>query len=92
MNKGAHRIGFVEQVVTPKRLMAAAYELAKANSKKSPIGLRMVKEALNRVEFMPVEEGYDLEQQYSSKLLLTRDAREATRAAIERREPMFKER
>jgi len=86
----AHRVGFVEQVTTPKRLMPAAYELAELISKKSPLGLRMAKEALNCVEFMPVEEGYELEQQYSSKLLLTEDAREATRAAIERREPVFK--
>ena len=86
----AHRLGMVEQVVTPKRLMPAAMELAGTIAAKSPIGLRMAKEAINKVEWMPVEEGYELEQQYSSRLLLTEDAKEATRAAIERRAPNFK--
>ena len=86
----AFRIGLVDQIVSPRRLLPAAYELAEVISNKSPIGLRMAKEALNKVEFMPVEEGYALEQQYSSKLLLTEDAREATRAVVEKRAPVFK--
>ena len=86
----AFRIGLVDQIVPPRRLLPAAYELAEVISKKSPIGLRLAKEALNKVEFMPVEEGYELEQQYSSKLLSTEDAREATRAVVEKRAPVFK--
>jgi enoyl-CoA hydratase len=45
---------------------------------------------MNRVEVMPVEEGYELEQEYSTKLLHTEDAREATRAVLEKRAPVFK--
>jgi enoyl-CoA hydratase len=86
----AHRVGFVEQVVAPRRLMPAAQEFADIIARKSPIGLRMAKEALNAAEFLPVEEGYELEQQFSSRLLLTEDAREATRAVIEKRAPVFK--
>jgi len=86
----AHRIGMVEQVVPPKRLMPAAMELAQNIAAKSPIGLRMAKQAINEVEWLQVEQGYEIEQQYSSKLLLTEDAKEATRAAIERRTPNFK--
>jgi enoyl-CoA hydratase len=85
----AHRIGLVEQVVTPRRLMPAAEELAAIIARKSPIGLRMAKEALNRVELMPVEEGYELEQSYSTRLMATEDAREATRSLIEKRPPVF---
>ena len=51
------------------------------------LGLRLGKEALNRVEFMPVDEGYALEQDYSTKLMHTEDAREATRAVLEKRPP-----
>jgi enoyl-CoA hydratase len=86
----AYRIGLVEQVVPLEQLLPAAHELAEVISKKSPMGLRMAKEALNRVEWLPVEEGYELEQQYSNKLLQYEDTREATRASIERREPVFK--
>jgi enoyl-CoA hydratase/carnithine racemase len=86
----AHRVGFVDQVVPLDRLIPAANELAGVIAGKAPLGLRMGKEAMNRVEFMPVEEGYELEQEYSTKLLHTEDAREATRAVLEKRAPAFK--
>jgi enoyl-CoA hydratase/carnithine racemase len=86
----AHRVGFVDQVVPLDRLLPAANELAGVIASKAPLGLRMGKEALNRVEFMPVEEGYELEQEFSTKLLHTEDAREATRAVLEKRAPVFK--
>jgi enoyl-CoA hydratase len=85
----AHRIGFVEQVVAPRRLMPAAYEVASIIAQKSPIGLRMAKEALNRVENLPVDAGYELEQSYSTRLMATEDAREAARAVAEKRAPVF---
>lgn len=85
----AHRAGLVEQVVAPRRLLAAAHEIAEIIAEKSPLGLRMAKEALNRVEFMPVEEGYEYEQSCSTRLMATTDAREAVRAVVEKRPPVF---
>jgi enoyl-CoA hydratase len=86
----AHRVGFVEEVVPLDRLRAAADELAGVIASKAPLGLRLGKEALNRVEFMPVEDGYALEQEYSTKLMQTEDCREAARAVLEKRDPVFK--
>ncbi len=86
----AYRVGFVDQVVPLDRLMPAANELAGVIADKAPLGLRLGKEALNRVEFMPVEDGYALEQDYSTKLMHTEDAREAARAVLEKRAPVFK--
>jgi enoyl-CoA hydratase len=86
----AHRVGFVDQVLPPERLLPAANELAAVIASKAPLGLRLGKEALNRVEFMAVDDGYALEQEYSTKLLHTEDAREATRAVVEKRPPVFK--
>jgi enoyl-CoA hydratase len=86
----AHRVGLVEQVVPARRLLPAAYEIAEIIAKKSPLGLRMAKEALNRVEYMPVEEGYEYEQSCSTRLMATEDAREAVRAVVDKRPPVFK--
>ena len=86
----AYRVGFVDQVVAQDRLLPEANELAGVIAGKAPLGLRMGKEALNRIEFMPVEDGYALEQDYSSKLMRTEDAREGTRAVLEKRAPLFK--
>ncbi len=86
----ALKAGFVDRIVPLAELANEAAALAGVIAAKSPLGLRMGKEALNRVEFMPVEDGYTLEQSFSTRLLATEDAREATRAAIEKRQPVFK--
>jgi enoyl-CoA hydratase len=86
----AHRLGLVEQVVSPRRLPGAARELAEVIATKSPIGLRIGKKALNAVEGMRYDRGYEIEQQYSAELVQTEDSREALRALVERRLPVFK--
>jgi enoyl-CoA hydratase len=85
----AHRVGFVQEVVEPAQLMDSALSLAAVIADKAPLGLRMGKQALNEVEYLPVEDGYQREQHYSTELMHTEDAREAARAAVEKRPPVF---
>jgi enoyl-CoA hydratase len=85
----AYRIGLVQEVVAPERLMDVARQLAETIAEKAPLGLRLGKQALNEIEFLPVEEGYAREQSYSTQLMHTEDAREATRAVVEKRAPVF---
>ena len=47
---------------------------------KSPIALRLAKESMNRVEFLPLKDAYRLEQDYTSRLLNFEDAAEARNA------------
>jgi len=85
----AWRLGFVQEVVEPEELLPAARALAARIARKAPLGLRMGKQALNQIEFLPVDEGYQIEQQFSTQLMKTRDAREATAAVLEKRSPVF---
>lgn len=85
----AYRVGLVDEVVPAAELAAAAGRLAAEIAAKAPLGLRLGKQALNEVEFMAVEDGYAREQQYSTRLMATEDAREATRAMVEKRAPVF---
>jgi enoyl-CoA hydratase len=85
----AYRLGLVESVVPADQLMAAAMQLAGAIAEKAPLGLRLGKKALNEIEFLPVEQGYAREQEYSTQLMHTEDAREAVRAVVEKRAPVF---
>jgi enoyl-CoA hydratase/carnithine racemase len=85
----AYRIGLVEQVVPAAELQDTARDLAERIAAKSPLGLRLAKKALNEVEFLPVDEGYPIEQRYSTELMATADGREATRAVVEKRPPVF---
>lgn len=85
----ALQCGFVQEVVPQEELASRARALAEIIASKAPIGLRMAKEALNKVEFMQTEDGYQLEQSYSTALMTTDDAREATRAVVEKRAPVW---
>jgi|SRR5580704_15442706 enoyl-CoA hydratase len=84
-----HRLGLVDEVVTGDQLQATVQSLASIIAAKSPLGLRSGKRALNEIAGVPFEEGYLIEQQYSAKLLDTEDAKEAKRALIEKRTPIF---
>jgi len=86
----ALRAGLVQEVVDADRLMGRAMELAGIIADKAPLGLRIGKKAMNEVEFMPVDEGYAREQSYSTELVRTADAREAVRAVVEKRAPVFR--
>jgi enoyl-CoA hydratase len=85
----AYRFGFVQEIVEQEQLQARAMELARLISSKAPLGLRLGKESMNVAEFLPVEEGYAGEQVFSTRLMRTEDAREATRAVVGKRAPVW---
>ncbi|WP_084402696.1 enoyl-CoA hydratase-related protein [Cupriavidus sp. amp6] len=86
----ALRLGLIDEIVEPDRLMPTAMKLAQTIAAKSPLGLRYAKRALNDIESMSLEAAYEHEQSYSTRLMYTEDAREATRASVEKRAPIFK--
>src|SRR3954463_2576222 len=85
-----HRIGAVRAVVPRDELLATAGELARLLAAKSPIAMRLAKEAMNRVEFLPLREAYRTEQDYTNRLLRYEDAAEARAAFLEKRAPDWK--
>jgi enoyl-CoA hydratase len=82
-----HRLGAVEAVVPAGELMPTARALAEEIASKSPIGLRLAKESLNRVEDLPLKEGYRLEQDYTLRVSGFNDSAEARQAFLEKRAP-----
>ena len=85
-----YRIGAVRAVVAPGDLAATAWTLASELAAKSPIALRLAKEAMNRVEYLPLKDAYRTEQDYTARLQGFDDAREAREAFLEHREPDFR--
>ncbi|MES2258553.1 MAG: enoyl-CoA hydratase-related protein [Pseudomonadota bacterium] len=81
-----YRLGAIEAVVPQAELMTAAREMALRIARNSPLGLRLGKEAMNRVEDMPVKEGYRLEQDYTGRVSRYNDSKEARAAYLEKRE------
>ncbi|MEY2431342.1 MAG: enoyl-CoA hydratase [Acidimicrobiaceae bacterium] len=85
-----YRLGALRAVVARDDLMPTAMELARSLAAKSPIALRLAKESMNRVEDLPLKEGYRTEQDYTARLLRFEDAKEANAAFLEKRDPEWK--
>jgi enoyl-CoA hydratase len=85
-----YRLGAIREVVPADKLMDTATDLAARLAAKSPIALRLAKESMNRVEFLPLKEAYRTEQDYTNRLLTYEDSAEARAAFLERREPQWK--
>lgn len=83
------RLGAIRAVVPAADLATTAADLAATLASKSPIAMRLAKQSLNRVEFLPLEEAYRLEQDYTARLLTFEDATEARRAYLEKRDPIW---
>jgi enoyl-CoA hydratase len=85
-----YRVGAVRAVVPREQLMPTALELAGELAAKSPIALRLAKESMNRVEYLPLKDAYRTEQDYTARLRRFEDAKEARKAYLEKRDPEWK--
>ncbi len=85
-----YRLGVVEACVPPEKLMDEAMGLAREIASKSPVAIPLAKHALNTIEEMSLRDGYRFEQTMTGELGKYEDSREAMRAFIEKRPPVFK--
>ena len=85
------RLGLVNRVAAHDDLLAEAASLARAISDTSaPLAVRACLEAVTRGSRLPFDEALKLEAELFSRLFLTEDVREGTRAFLEKRKPLFK--
>lgn len=84
-----YRRGIAEKVVPPGQLMSEARSLAQDIASKSPLAIRLAKHAMNTIEFMDLRDGYRFEQNMTHDLSGSEDAKEAARAFVEKRKPVF---
>lgn len=82
-------LNVLEEVTTPDGLMPAAMAIAAEIAGKSPIAMAYAKEAANMVDLMPQRDAYRFEQNFTMALSRTEDAKEARRAFLEKRKPVF---
>jgi enoyl-CoA hydratase len=84
-----YRLGGVAKVVAHEALLNEAMTIASQIASKSPLAVRLAKQALNRVEDLPLKDAYRLEQDYTMRLGGFADTKEAMAAFLEKREPKF---
>ena len=85
-----YRLGVISAWVPREKLMDEAMAIAREVAAKSPVAVREVKRAFNVIEEMPTRDGYRFEQTVTVALSHTEDAKEAQRAFVEKRKPVFK--
>jgi 2-(1,2-epoxy-1,2-dihydrophenyl)acetyl-CoA isomerase len=88
--KQAERLGLVNWVVPADQLTARTMELAHRLARGPRVAYRYMKENLNRAAGGEVDDCLDLEATHHIHTGLTEDHREAARAFVEKREPVFK--
>jgi enoyl-CoA hydratase/carnithine racemase len=86
----AERIGLVNKVVPPDKLMDEAMNLASKLASKSPIALQMGKKAFYTMSDMEFEKALEYSNEMFAELCTTEDALEGVRAFREKREPVWK--
>jgi enoyl-CoA hydratase len=88
----AHRaleMGLVNQVVPRDALLDAAYAMARRITVNAPLAVQATKESVLRGLALPLEEAYGLEQELSSQIFQTEDAKEGPKAFAEKRPPVW---
>ncbi len=87
--KEAYRIGLVNKVVPPDKLMTVAMDVAKEMAARGPIALRYAKEAIYKGMDMTLKQGLRLEADLYLLLHTTKDRVEGIQAFREKRTPKF---
>lgn len=84
------RVGVVQQVVPKEKLLDTAFDVADDICGKSPAGVRLMKEVINLIEPMDVDNGYHVET-YATAIISTHpDSKEAAKAFAEKRKPTYR--
>lgn len=86
----AEKIGFVSKVVKGEELLEAGTELAKNMLKKSPLGLRMTKEAINlSLDAPSLETIVQIENRSQMLCAQSKDVSQGIQAFFEKRDPEY---
>jgi enoyl-CoA hydratase len=88
--KQALDMGMVTKIFPKNDFEIETEKILKALAMKSPIGMKLGKQALNNVEALPFEQAIHFLSEQLSKIAKTDDAKEGIRAFLEKRAPVFK--
>ncbi len=83
-------IGLINRIVSPDQLMAAAFNAADAIAANAPLAVRETRRGVRAILSLPLEEAYRRQEELGRPLRRSEDAREAQRAFIEKRRPVWK--
>ena len=85
-----YRLGVVEACVPAHELMPVAMQMATEIASKAPLAAQLFKQSLNAIEEMSLRDGYRYEQDMTIQIGKSEDSKEAMRAFVEKRKPVFR--
>jgi enoyl-CoA hydratase len=85
----AYRIGLVNRVVPSNEVLATAEQMAQRMSRNSPLAMRKAKEAMLASSGRSLEEAFGVEDACIKVVLRSADAKEGSRAFMEKRQSNF---
>lgn len=88
--KEALEMGMITRIFSEKDFEEQCQKILKNLSLKSPIGIKLGKQAFNNVESIPFDEAVHFLSEQLSKVTKTYDAKEGISAFLEKRTPVFK--
>jgi len=86
----ALELGLLNEIVEPDELVPRAEEWAKRILANGPIAVRATKESVLRGLAVSMKEAYKIEQELSTMVFSTEDAKEGPKAFAEKRDPVWK--
>jgi enoyl-CoA hydratase len=86
----AERIGLVDEVVDDDRLRARTRELASTIAARSPVALKLIKDAIRAAAEMPLSAGLAFERELFVTAFASEDRTEGVAAFLEKRTPEFR--
>ncbi|MCO5090906.1 enoyl-CoA hydratase-related protein [Bosea sp. (in: a-proteobacteria)] len=86
----AHELGFLNRIVAPGDVLAAASRLAEKIARRAPLSVRAIRRSVRACSGLPEEDALAVEQEIADGVFASQDAIEGARAFRERRAPVFK--
>jgi enoyl-CoA hydratase len=85
----ALEMGLLNEIVPEDELLDRANEWARRITANAPLAVQATKESVLRGLATHTDEAYDIEQDISSRVFQTEDAKEGPKAFAEKREPKW---
>ncbi len=86
----AREIGLVNRIVPAVELLATALDTADAIAANAPLAVRATRDGVRALLSLPLPDAYRRQEEIGRPLRRTDDAREAQRAFVEKRRPIFR--
>jgi enoyl-CoA hydratase/carnithine racemase len=86
----ALEIGLINRIVEPEALLRTALGAADAIAANAPLAVRETRRGVREILHLPLDAAYRRQEEIGRELRNTEDAREAQRAFVEKRSPVFR--